>query len=256
MTQQPYFSEPPYPGSPNSQPGFANPAVEPPLDQPWYGIGFMPAVKRFFKKYATFTGRASRGEYWWFFLFNGSIGVILSILLLTAGMNWAAFDYYGYYYYSSPYNGFGTFLVAVSSIYSLACIVPGLALAVRRLHDIGKSGVWYCVVFIPFAGVIWLYVMLATRTYPGPTQWDIPSGVYAPQGYEPQGYAPQYPPQGYPPQEYPPQAQGYSPYPPQNPGYPPQGAGYPPQNPGYPPQGTNYPPQGTNYPPQGGYPQG
>ena len=39
--------------------------AEPPLEWPWYGIGFVAAVKRFFKKYATFNGRASRGEYWW-----------------------------------------------------------------------------------------------------------------------------------------------------------------------------------------------
>jgi uncharacterized membrane protein YhaH (DUF805 family) len=69
------------------------------------------------KKYAEFNGRASRIEYWMFFLFN----IIFSIL---AGIiDWIL----------------GTYMVIVG-IYYLAMIIPGLAVSIRRLHDIGKSG--------------------------------------------------------------------------------------------------------------------
>lgn len=89
------------------------------------------------KKYADFNGRARRQEYWMFVLFNSLFG--LGILFI-------------------PFIGF-----FISGIYSLAVFLPGLAVTVRRLHDTGKSGVWYCVVFIPLAGPIWLIILLATE---------------------------------------------------------------------------------------------
>ena len=229
MSQQPYYGQSAYPGPPHA----SGPTMDPGLAKPWYGIGFWPAVKRVFAKYATFSGRASRGEYWWFALFNGIIGFGVSVLLLVGGINWAYFKYAYYRYgYAPMFNGFGSFLYGIDVLYGLAVLVPSLAVAVRRLHDINKSGAWWCVCFIPIAGPIWLLVMLATRTYPGATQWDAPSATVPPPGFPPQAYPPQgYPQQGFTPQGYPPQA------PP--PGYPPQGSGYPPQN--YPPQG--YPPQ-------------
>ena len=49
----------------------------PPLDWPHYGIGFLPAVKRAFQKYATFSGRASRSEFWWWVLANAIVGTVL-----------------------------------------------------------------------------------------------------------------------------------------------------------------------------------
>ena len=55
---------------------------EPPLDWPYYGIGFGAAITRFFKKYATFTGRASRGEYWWYALFSAIITFVLYGIVL------------------------------------------------------------------------------------------------------------------------------------------------------------------------------
>lgn len=89
------------------------------------------------KKYADFNGRARRQEYWMFVLFNV---IIIFVLCLIPFIGWF-------------------FL----GIYALAIFLPSLAVAVRRLHDIGKSGAWYCVAFIPFAGVIWLIVLLATE---------------------------------------------------------------------------------------------
>ncbi len=96
------------------------------------------------KKYATFSGRATRSEYWYFFLVNFLIGIVLNIITMSVG------DTYG----------------VVGMVYNLAMIIPGLAICARRLHDIGKSGWMILVSLIPLAGIIWLIVLLATQSSP------------------------------------------------------------------------------------------
>jgi uncharacterized membrane protein YhaH (DUF805 family) len=80
------------------------------------------------KKYATFSGRSRRQEYWMFFLFNLIFSIILAILDEVLGLKLT----------SSGINNSGV----LGSIYSLALFLPGLAVAVRRLHDTNRSG-WY-----------------------------------------------------------------------------------------------------------------
>lgn len=93
------------------------------------------------KKYATFDGRASRAEYWRFLAAIYALMGILSILCVISGVLGAI----------------------VLGIVYLAIIIPCLALGVRRLHDINKSG-WYLLVsLIPFIGGIWLIVLMATK---------------------------------------------------------------------------------------------
>lgn len=94
------------------------------------------------QKYATFGGRARRREYWMFFLINLGIGIVLSSLTMAT---------------KNP---------TVSSLYSLFVFFPSIAVLTRRLHDIGKSGVWFFVVLIPIVGAIWLLVMLAKEGDP------------------------------------------------------------------------------------------
>ncbi len=101
---------------------------------------FGEAVKRCFKKYADFNGRASRAEYWWFMLFNCIISVIFS------GLGQAA-----------------NFFNFLGGLYSLAVLVPSLAVAWRRMHDIGKGGGWFFICFVPLIGWIWYIVLAATR---------------------------------------------------------------------------------------------
>ena len=55
------------------------------------------------------------------------------------------------------------FGMALYFLYALAVLIPGLAVAVRRLHDIGKSGAWYFICFVPFIGGIWLLILLCTE---------------------------------------------------------------------------------------------
>jgi uncharacterized membrane protein YhaH (DUF805 family) len=89
------------------------------------------------KSYSDFNGRARRKEYWMFTLWN-IIFALLAVLL----------DYsFGIVY---PLVSYGPLYIA----YALFVLVPGIAVTVRRLHDIGKSGWMYLVAFIPIAGFI------------------------------------------------------------------------------------------------------
>ncbi|AWH84605.1 DUF805 domain-containing protein [Flavobacterium album] len=99
--------------------------------------------------YANFSGRARRSEYWYFILFNLIFLIALYVLAMLIG----------------------TIGMALYGIYALATFVPGLAVAVRRLHDINKSGWYYFVVLIPIVGGIWLLVLLATEGDRGPNQY-------------------------------------------------------------------------------------
>ncbi len=108
----------------------------------------MEAVSAVFSKYATFSGRSRRSEYWYFTLFNLLVALVLNFLSRYIG----AFDF-------------------IAGIYSLATLVPGLAVAVRRLHDTGRSGFWLLLVLIPIVGSIILIVWCATDSQPGENQY-------------------------------------------------------------------------------------
>lgn len=104
-------------------------------------IGFGQAVSLYFKRYADFNGRSRRSEYWWATLFVG----IVSILL-------------GQIHGSLPY------------LWSLATLVPGLALSVRRLHDVDKSWAWILWGFLPIVGPIILLIQYCKDSSPA-NQW-------------------------------------------------------------------------------------
>jgi uncharacterized membrane protein YhaH (DUF805 family) len=106
------------------------------------------------KKYAEFSGRARRKEYWMFTLFN-SIFLIVAIIL--DNMLGTAIEDVGY--------GLIYFL------YALAVLVPGLAVSVRRLHDVGKSGWMILISLIPIIGAIWLLVLMVTDSNPGENEY-------------------------------------------------------------------------------------
>lgn len=157
--------------------GFGHPGPDGtvPLNQPWYGIDFMEANKRFFKKYVRFNGFASRGEYWWSYLGLALIGLIPSVLfvigyiMVFAGIIGAAA--------STSYNGSGAggmvtsglgfvFLLVgggLTSLISFATFLPSLGASIRRLHDAGYSGWWYLLIFAPFGAFI-IVVLLAMPT--------------------------------------------------------------------------------------------
>ncbi len=104
---------------------------------------FLAAIQ----KYATFSGRARRKEYWMFVLFSVIFSIAASIIDAILG----------------------TMLISI--LYCLAIIVPSLAASVRRLHDIGKSGAWIFISLIPFIGSIWLLILLAKEGVRGDNQY-------------------------------------------------------------------------------------
>jgi len=107
-----------------------------------------------FENYANFSGRARRSEYWYFALMNFIILILAAVLDNALGLTFGVLPY-GYIYL----------------IVALAVFVPGLAVSVRRLHDVGKSGWFYFIVLIPLVGAIWLLVLFCTEGNHGENQY-------------------------------------------------------------------------------------
>jgi uncharacterized membrane protein YhaH (DUF805 family) len=102
-----------------------------------------------FENYANFNGRARRSEYWYYALTNFLIQMVFLCLFLLLS--------------ASDNVGIGLLFYGLMMIYSLAVLIPSLAVAVRRLHDVGKSGWFYFIVLIPIIGAIWLLVLFFTE---------------------------------------------------------------------------------------------
>lgn len=106
------------------------------------------------KQYADFSGRARRTEYWMFTLFNIIIMIIAAVIDNVTGLTAGKLPY-GVFYF----------------LYALAVLIPGLAVSVRRLHDVGKSGWMILIALIPLIGAIWLLVLMFTDSNAGDNQY-------------------------------------------------------------------------------------
>lgn len=100
------------------------------------------------KKYAVFNGRARRTEYWMFVLFNIIISFVLGFVEGLVG-------------------GPGV----IGLLYSLAVLIPGIAVSVRRLHDTDRSGWWLLIAFVPLIGAIVLLVFMVQDSKSGQNQY-------------------------------------------------------------------------------------
>ena len=116
-------------------------------------MNFGKAIATCMGKYGTFSGRASRSEYWWFYLF-------------TILMSWGATIVDGAVASSGDPAVASSGDPMVEIIVTLVFFVPIIAAGCRRLHDMGKSGWWQLLWFIPIIGWILLIVWLATNTKP------------------------------------------------------------------------------------------
>lgn len=136
---------------------------EHPLNKPLYGATMQQSVKRFFKKYANFSGYASRSEYWWVALF-------LFLVLLLPNF----FSTLGRDSDSALLSTLGFFASAIYLLILMITLIPNLAITWRRLHDAGFSGAYFFMSFIPFVGWIVLLVMLImpTNTLKHRPEWD------------------------------------------------------------------------------------
>ncbi|NLN60224.1 MAG: DUF805 domain-containing protein [Deltaproteobacteria bacterium] len=105
------------------------------------------------KKYAVFSGRSRRKEYWMFFLFNIIIGLVLGLVEGIAGIAGQSDQ------------------SILATLYMLAVLVPGIAVGVRRLHDTGRTGWWLLISLVPLIGAIVLFIMLVQDSQAGENQY-------------------------------------------------------------------------------------
>lgn len=111
-------------------------------------MGFQEAVRTVLSKYATFTGRAARPEFWWFALFSFIVHLVASFIdQLIFGHQ------------------------ILDGLTSLALLLPSLAVGVRRLHDTGKSGWWLLLLLIPIIGWLVLIYFYIQPGEPGDNQF-------------------------------------------------------------------------------------
>lgn len=126
-------------------------------------MSFKESIVNVFQNYANFSGRARRSEYWYFTLFIFLVSAVLS------GLNAAVFGT----------DAQMTLFTVIQSLFSLATLIPSIAVTVRRLHDIGKSGWFYFLILIPVVGSIILLVWECKDSEPGTNVYGPnPKGVY------------------------------------------------------------------------------
>ncbi len=113
------------------------------------------------KKYAVFSGRARRKEYWMFSLINFLIYLVLMVIEGVSGL--------------TRMGGIGP----LTALYTLATVIPGLAVSIRRLHDTNRSGWWLFISLIPLIGGIILLVFMATDSDAGENQYGPNPKSYA-----------------------------------------------------------------------------
>ncbi|QDU04573.1 Inner membrane protein YhaI [Gimesia chilikensis] len=100
------------------------------------------------KKYAEFSGRARRKEYWMFVLMNFLVSILISIVGAVIG------------------DTDGLIAVSLSGVYALFIFIPSLAVTVRRLHDTNKSGWWILITFVPLIGGLVLLIFMIMDSDP------------------------------------------------------------------------------------------
>lgn len=111
---------------------------------------FEAAIRRCFENYANFNGRARRSEFWYFnlftFLVSSAAGALISLLHLP---------------------------LILGSVLSIVLLIPNLAVSFRRIHDIGKSGIYLLFYFIPIAGPILLLIWFVRDSQPGVNPYGV-----------------------------------------------------------------------------------
>ena len=124
-------------------------------------VGFGEAIKRGFAGWSTWSGRATRAEYWWWFLFVWLLSAIPYIGILATA-DWSN-DGDG----SIEGSGGSAIWWILFAIVWLAVLLPSIAVSVRRLHDTDRSGWWYWISLVPCIGGIWYLVLMLLPSTPG-----------------------------------------------------------------------------------------
>ena len=114
-------------------------------------MNFVDAVKSGFQNYVTFSGRAARSQYWYWALFCILVGI--GSVVIDAAL--------------FPQS----YMRPVNAIAELVLFLPTLAVSIRRLHDLDRSGWWFLLIFVPLIGGIWLLVWFCMRGTVGPNRF-------------------------------------------------------------------------------------
>ncbi|GAA1814792.1 MULTISPECIES: DUF805 domain-containing protein [Brevibacterium] len=150
------------------------------LSRPLYGATFGQAVRRFWKKFSVFSGRASRSEYWFAYLFQALVMLIPAILWIVGlSMTAATAASSSYSPYGTPTaepNPAGATLALIGGILlfiiALAFLVPNLAISWRRLHDANLAGPFWFLNLIPSVGSLIVLVLMILPSKPEGRRFD------------------------------------------------------------------------------------
>ena len=123
-------------------------------------MSFIDAIKSFFKNYVTFKGRARRSEFWFAALFTTLVSIAAGIIAPGHREMMGGWEY--------QQNS------TLSDLWSLATLLPTLAITWRRLHDVNKSGGWFFFVLLPIVGWILLLIQLVKDSTPGANVYGEP----------------------------------------------------------------------------------
>lgn len=118
-------------------------------------MNFTEAIQAVFKKYAVFSGRSRRSEYWYWTLFTLIAGIVLSLI-------------------DSAVSGSHTFVL--QAIFGLVTFMPGLAVSIRRLHDVDRSG-WWMLIWFTLVGIIFLIYWYCKAGTSGDNRFGPPAPV-------------------------------------------------------------------------------
>jgi len=118
-----------------------------PLSLGMTSMSYFDAVSAGFRNYFDFQGRATRPEFWWFMLFLTLLGLGTAVADMSFGLG---------------HDGMGP----INLFASFATLIPMLSVGARRLHDIGRTGWWQLLYFVPFIGWLVLIIFWCTRTQP------------------------------------------------------------------------------------------
>ena len=133
------------------------------------------------RRYAEFTGRSRRKEYWMFFLFVVVVSVVLRILDSALGLGGSS---------SSSMSTSGSQIGAGASLHTgvlgaifiVATLIPSIAVGVRRLHDTDRSGWWLLIALVPFIGGLVLLIFFLLDGTSGPNRFGPDPKHLAPEG--------------------------------------------------------------------------
>lgn len=112
---------------------------------------FVDSISTCFRKFTDINGRASRSEYWWFYLF--CVMVNIAIFMVSILIGYLVADIIGMILFGN---------IGVYILIPIVSLLLLFAVTIRRLHDTGHSGLWYLIIFVPLIGPFWLLILLMT----------------------------------------------------------------------------------------------